>query len=111
MNNKKFIFTNFSLEMELEEAEDDYDDEKYDENGNEEMRIRGTNDEDDEEDEEENNEIVGARPRRISHLASQKSQKPIPKASSLFILFHTNPFRVFCNVNFKIFVKNFLIFL
>lgn len=89
--------------MELEEAEDDYEEEKYDENGNEEMRIRNEDEEDD--DEDEHNEIVGARPRRISHLASQKIQKSIPKASSLFILSHTNSFRVFCNVN--VFCNNF----
>jgi len=81
-------------QIEMEEAEEDYDDEKYDENGNGESRIRTDGDD---EEEEGRVEVVGARPRRISHLASQKSQKPIPKASSLFILSHTNVFRVFCN--------------
>lgn len=81
--------------MELE-PEDDYEDEKYDDN--EEMGIPGENE--DEDDQEDHNEIVGARPRRISHLALQKTQKSIPKASSLFILSHTNLFRVFCNVSF-----------
>ncbi|KAI1717746.1 ion transport protein [Ditylenchus destructor] len=92
-------------EMEIEEAEDDYDDEKYDENGNEEMRIHS----DDEKEEDE--QAIGARPRRISHLASQKVQKPIPKASSLFILSHTNPFRVFCNkiINHSYFTNSVLV--
>uniref|UniRef100_A0A0R3RMG4 Voltage-dependent L-type calcium channel subunit alpha n=1 Tax=Elaeophora elaphi TaxID=1147741 RepID=A0A0R3RMG4_9BILA len=77
-------------EVEEEVAEDDYEDEKYDENGNEETR-------DDSrivmEEEEEGGEIITARPRRMSELVTAKQQKPIPKASSLFILSHTNPFR------------------
>lgn len=45
------------------------------------------------EEEEEGNEIITARPHRVSELTTAKQQKPIPKASSLFILSHTNPFR------------------
>lgn len=45
------------------------------------------------EEEEEGGEIITARPRRMSELVTAKQQKPIPKASSLFILSHTNPFR------------------
>ncbi|VDK63452.1 unnamed protein product [Onchocerca ochengi] len=95
-------------EVEEEVAEDDYEDEKYDENGNEETR-------DDSrivmEEEEEGGEIITARPRRISELVTVKQQKPIPKASSLFILSHTNPFRVFCNkiVNHSYFTNSVLI--
>lgn len=95
-------------EMDMEEAEDDYEEEKYDENGNEEMRIRV----DDDNDEDEREDVhVGARPRRISQLATQKVQKPIPKASSLFILSHTNIFRVACNkiVNHPYFTNSVLI--
>ncbi|VBB27397.1 unnamed protein product [Acanthocheilonema viteae] len=95
-------------EVEEEVAEDDYEDEKYDENGNEETR-------DDSrivmEEEEEGGEIITARPRRMSELITAKQQKPIPKASSLFILSHTNPFRVFCNkiVNHSYFTNSVLI--
>uniref|UniRef100_A0A915PYJ4 Voltage-dependent L-type calcium channel subunit alpha n=1 Tax=Setaria digitata TaxID=48799 RepID=A0A915PYJ4_9BILA len=95
-------------EVEEEAAEDDYEDEKYDENGNEEAK-------DDSrivvEEDEEGGEIVTARPRRMSELATVKQQKPIPKASSLFILSHTNPFRVFCNriVNHSYFTNSVLI--
>ncbi|VDO07520.1 unnamed protein product [Brugia timori] len=95
-------------EVEEEVAEDDYEDEKYDENGNEETR-------DDSrivmEEEEEGGEIITARPRRMSELVTAKQQKPIPKASSLFILSHTNPFRVFCNkiVNHSYFTNSVLI--
>lgn len=79
--------------------EEDYDDER---NGLGEAGQLGDDDEDDEE-----NESVGARPRRISQLASFKTQKPIPKASSLFIFSYTNSFRVFCNkiVNHSIFTN------
>lgn len=92
--------------MELEEPEEDYDDEKYDENGNEELRIRGEDEED-----EPTEEPVGARPRRMSQLHSSKQTKPIPKASSLFLLSHTNPFRVFCNkiVNHSYFTNSVLV--
>lgn len=116
--------------MEQEEPEDEYDDDKYDENGNEEMRIRA-NDVDDqvhsflkdlnhfltthlqeESDvgDENPDEPVGARPRRVSNLP-QKQAKPIPKASSLFILSNTNTFRVFCNkiVNHSIFTNAVLV--
>lgn len=93
-------------EMELEEPEEDYDDEKYDENGNEELRIRGEDEED-----EPTEEPTGARPRRTSQLHSSKQTKPIPKASSLFLLSHTNPFRVFCNkiVNHSYFTNSVLV--
>lgn len=101
--------------MEMEEAEDDYDDDKYDD---------GTvNDIDgclDDGDTDENidgdtvaTDAVGARPRRISQLQTthHKTQKPIPKASSLFLLSHTNPFRVFCNkiVNHTYFTNSVLV--
>ncbi|VDN55695.1 unnamed protein product [Dracunculus medinensis] len=96
-------------EVEEEAAEDDYEDEKYDENGNEEVR-------DDsrivvDEDEEGDDTMVSARPRRISDLAPTKQHKPIPKASSLFILSYTNPFRVFCNkiVNHSYFTNSVLV--
>ena len=52
---------------------------------------------DDDEDLDPDGLGVGARPRRMSQLPTLKQQKPIPKASSLFILSYTNPFRVFCN--------------
>lgn len=93
--------------MELDEAEEDYDEDKYDENGNEEMHARS----EDDDEEDHTGQVIGARPRRISHLASQKVQKPIPKASSLFILSHTNPFRVFCNkiVNHSYFTNSVLV--
>jgi voltage-dependent calcium channel L type alpha-1D len=44
-------------------------------------------------------------------LGAQSKQKPIPKASSLFILSHTNPFRLFCNkiVNHSYFTNSVLI--
>ncbi|VDN01667.1 unnamed protein product [Thelazia callipaeda] len=95
-------------EVEEEVAEEDYEDEKYDENGNEEGRdnSRIVMEED-----EECGEIITARPRRMSELITAKQQKPIPKASSLFILSHTNPFRVFCNkiVNHSYFTNSVLI--
>lgn len=55
-------------------------------------------------------EQLGARPRRVSNLP-QKQTKPIPKASSLFILSNTNTFRVFCNkiVNHSIFTNAVLV--
>jgi hypothetical protein len=95
-------------ELELDEAEEDYEDEKYDENGNEDVRIAGT---EDDEDDLDPDGLVGARPRRMSQLPTLKQQKPIPKASSLFILSHTNPFRVFCNkiVNHSYFTNSVLV--
>ncbi|KAI6214212.1 hypothetical protein M3Y94_00241300 [Aphelenchoides besseyi] len=99
-------------ELEQEEPEEDYDDEKYDENGNEEMRIRANdvNDVDSDMDEVDHDDPTGARPRRVSTLPP-KQPKPIPKASSLFILSHTNAFRVFCNkiVNHTIFTNAVLV--
>jgi hypothetical protein len=55
--------------------------------------------------------VVGARPRRTSQLAAHKIQKPIPKASSLFVFAHTNSFRVFCNkiVNHSLFTNSVLV--
>lgn len=95
-------------EVEEEAAEDDYEDEKYDENCNEEARddSRIVVDED-----EEIGDIISARPRRMSEIPTVKQQKPIPKASSLFILSHTNPFRVFCNkiVNHSYFTNSVLV--
>ncbi|CAD5219442.1 unnamed protein product [Bursaphelenchus okinawaensis] len=100
-------------EMEVEEPEDEYDEEKYDENGNEEMRIRPNDikDGDGSDIEANEEEPVGPRPRRVSNLPSSKNVKPIPKASSLFILSHTNPFRVFCNkiVNHTYFTNSVLV--
>ena len=56
-------------------------------------------------------ELVTARPRRMSELPAASTAKPIPKASSLFILSHTNPFRVFCNkiVNHSYFTNSVLV--
>lgn len=67
--------------------------------------------EDEEEEEDTGDAPIGARPRRMSHVAAAKSQKPIPKASSLFIFSHTNPFRVFCNkiINHQYFTNSVLI--
>lgn len=45
------------------------------------------------EDEKEEVEVGGARPRRMSEVTTVKHMKPIPKASSLFILSYQNPFR------------------
>uniref|UniRef100_A0A0K0E6W3 Voltage-dependent L-type calcium channel subunit alpha n=1 Tax=Strongyloides stercoralis TaxID=6248 RepID=A0A0K0E6W3_STRER len=99
-------------EVEYEEGEEDYEDEKYLEN-------RGDDDQDEDEhavipdvdDDGEIKEEVGARPRRMSHLPQQTKEKQIPKASSLFILSHTNPFRVFCNkiVNHQYFTNSVLV--
>ncbi|MFH4976850.1 hypothetical protein AB6A40_003559 [Gnathostoma spinigerum] len=95
-------------EVDEEGGEDDYEDDKYDENCNEEPRdeSRIAVDEDDDQ-----GEIITARPRRMSELAVPKQQKPIPKASSLFILSHTNPCRVFCNgiVNHSYFTNSVLV--
>uniref|UniRef100_A0AC35U5M9 Voltage-dependent L-type calcium channel subunit alpha n=1 Tax=Rhabditophanes sp. KR3021 TaxID=114890 RepID=A0AC35U5M9_9BILA len=94
-------------DVEYEEGEDDYG-----ENGNDELR------EDDEhavihgdEADLETGEDVGPRPRRMSHLPAQSKEKPIPKASSLFILSHTNSFRLFCNkiVNHSYFTNSVLV--
>lgn len=77
------------------------------------MRIRADDvDASDESDADEaaEDEATGARPRRVSNLPA-KSTKPIPKASSLFILSHTNAFRVYCNkiVNHSIFTNAVLV--
>nr|QSV39147.1 voltage-dependent calcium channel L type alpha-1 [Meloidogyne graminicola] len=114
-------------EMEIEgEYEDD---DKYDDNGEideDGLNINGEDDiiiNDEERGEnggregggvvDDNGEviIVGARPRRSSHLTGQTKQKPIPKASSLFLLSHTNPFRLFCNriINHSYFTNSVLI--
>ncbi|PAV73408.1 hypothetical protein WR25_19168 isoform B [Diploscapter pachys] len=78
------------------EAEDEYDE----------------NEEGAELDEHEgDDDLVTARPRRMSELPQTTNIKPIPKASSLFILSHTNPFRVFCNkvVNHSYFTNSVLV--
>uniref|UniRef100_A0A914IAD7 Voltage-dependent L-type calcium channel subunit alpha n=1 Tax=Globodera rostochiensis TaxID=31243 RepID=A0A914IAD7_GLORO len=90
------------------EVEGDYeDDEKYD-HGDEADEGEADDDTDGGEPEEV---MVGARPRRVSHLGAQSKQKPIPKSSSLFILSHTNSFRLFCNkiVNHSYFTNSVLI--
>lgn len=103
------------LEMEMEEAEDDYDDDKYEDGTASQLEECVDEHELDEDMNAMTNAMspVGARPRRISQLPvnHQKSQKPIPKASSLFILSHTNPFRVFCNkiVNHTYFTNSVLV--
>ncbi|KAK0400397.1 hypothetical protein QR680_003475 [Steinernema hermaphroditum] len=96
-------------DMEIEEGEEEYDEEKYDENCNEEHHDDSRMVEDEED--EYNEEIITARPRRMSHVAPHKAPKPIPKASSLFILSATNPFRVFCNkiVNHQYFTNSVLV--
>lgn len=99
----------------MEEVEDDYDDDKYDaETVND---VNGCLDNDSFENNIDNDTInidnVGARPRRISQLQTTHHKKPkaIPKASSLFLLSHTNPFRVFCNkiVNHTYFTNSVLV--
>jgi hypothetical protein len=103
---------------EVEEAEEE---EKYDENFNEETGADGihvdvdVDDDGDEEgddgDEADQDQRASARPRRMSEVAPAKQLKPIPKASSLFLLSHTNPFRVFCNkiVNHSYFTNSVLV--
>ncbi|RCN23993.1 hypothetical protein ANCCAN_30318 [Ancylostoma caninum] len=63
------------------------------------------------EEQEPGEDMVTARPRRMSELPPTTPHKPIPKASSLFILSHTNPFRVFCNkiVNHSYFTNSVLV--
>ncbi|KJH46256.1 transporter, cation channel family protein [Dictyocaulus viviparus] len=60
---------------------------------------------------EHGEEMVTARPRRMSELPTVTPHKPIPRASSLFILSHTNPIRVFCNkiVNHSYFTNSVLV--
>uniref|UniRef100_A0A158P6U9 Voltage-dependent L-type calcium channel subunit alpha n=1 Tax=Angiostrongylus cantonensis TaxID=6313 RepID=A0A158P6U9_ANGCA len=89
--------TNAEKEEEQQELEGD---EEYDEED------EGFDDE-----QEAGEEIVTARPRRMSELPTVTPHKPIPKASSLFILSHTNPFRVFCNriVNHSYFTNSVLV--
>uniref|UniRef100_A0A1I7YEE5 Ca_chan_IQ domain-containing protein n=1 Tax=Steinernema glaseri TaxID=37863 RepID=A0A1I7YEE5_9BILA len=96
-------------DMEIEEADEEYDEEKYDENCNEEHPDDSRMMEDEED--EYNDDIITARPRRMSHVTPHKAPKPIPKASSLFILSSTNPFRVFCNkiVNHNYFTNSVLV--
>uniref|UniRef100_A0A158PKH5 Voltage-dependent L-type calcium channel subunit alpha n=1 Tax=Angiostrongylus costaricensis TaxID=334426 RepID=A0A158PKH5_ANGCS len=97
--------TNAEKEEEQQELEGD---EEYDEedegfdDGDERMDM---------EEQEAGEEIVTARPRRMSELPTVTPHKPIPKASSLFILSHTNPFRVFCNriVNHSYFTNSVLV--
>lgn len=90
-----------------EGVDEEYEDEKYDENGNDDIR-------DDARimvDEDEEVEVIGPRPRRMSEVTTVKHLKPIPKASSLFILSYQNPFRVVCNkiVNHSYFTNSVLI--
>ncbi|VDO45409.1 unnamed protein product [Haemonchus placei] len=63
------------------------------------------------EEQEPGEDLVTPRPRRMSELPTVTPHKPIPKASSLFILSHTNPFRVFCNkiVNHTYFTNSVLV--
>ncbi|VDL75988.1 unnamed protein product [Nippostrongylus brasiliensis] len=97
--------TNAEKEEEQQEMDGE---EEYDEEG------EGFGDGDDRmdmEEQEPGEELVTARPRRMSELPQVTPHKPIPKASSLFILSHTNPFRVFCNkiVNHSYFTNSVLI--
>ncbi|CAJ0587570.1 unnamed protein product, partial [Mesorhabditis spiculigera] len=88
-------------EMELEEGEE-MDEEKLElEEGFDEDEVEG----------EDGDLANTARPRRMSELPQVAKQKPIPKASSLFILSHTNAFRVFCNriVNHVYFTNSVLV--
>ncbi|GMT23860.1 hypothetical protein PFISCL1PPCAC_15157, partial [Pristionchus fissidentatus] len=83
--------TNAEKEEEAHEMdeEEEMDEALYDEDGMEK--------EDRELDEEIHEDLDSARPRRMSELPTLNTNKPIPKASSLFVLSHTNRFRVFCN--------------
>lgn len=48
-------------------------------------------------------DMESARPRRMSEVPAVNAAKPIPKASSLFVLSHTNPFRyVLCHSSYFI---------
>uniref|UniRef100_A0A8L8KUL3 Voltage-dependent L-type calcium channel subunit alpha n=1 Tax=Heligmosomoides polygyrus TaxID=6339 RepID=A0A8L8KUL3_HELPZ len=97
--------TNAEKEEEQQEMDGE---EEYDEEGD------GYGDGDDRmdmEEQEHGDDLVTARPRRMSELPPVTPHKPIPKASSLFILSHTNPFRVFCNkiVNHSYFTNSVLV--
>nr|CAD2160901.1 unnamed protein product [Meloidogyne enterolobii] len=101
------------MEVEGEYEEGEYEHGETDEDG---LDLEGDGEDGDDEvggdGEEVNDEVVvGARPRRASHLTGQSKQKPIPKASSLFLLSHTNPFRLFCNriINHSYFTNSVLI--
>ncbi|EFO93645.1 CRE-EGL-19 protein [Caenorhabditis remanei] len=82
-----------NAEKEEEQQEIEGEDEEFDE-GEEEGDEHGA--------EEPEGEEETARPRRMSEVPAASTVKPIPKASSLFILSHTNSFRyafyVFCNM-------------
>ncbi|PIO54117.1 hypothetical protein TELCIR_24527, partial [Teladorsagia circumcincta] len=79
--------TNAEKEEEQQELDGE---EEYDEEG----EGFGEGDERlDMEEQEPGEELVTPRPRRMSELPQVAPHKPIPKASSLFILSHTNPFR------------------
>uniref|UniRef100_A0A1I7XSC2 Ca_chan_IQ domain-containing protein n=1 Tax=Heterorhabditis bacteriophora TaxID=37862 RepID=A0A1I7XSC2_HETBA len=81
---------------EKEEEQQDLDaEEEYDEQ--DETYGDGLDDRLDIEEQETGEEILTARPRRMSELPTTTTHKPIPKASSLFILSHTNPFRLVLN--------------
>ncbi|KAH3892449.1 hypothetical protein DPMN_016567, partial [Dreissena polymorpha] len=69
--------------------EDDYATEEDDED-EEEGDMEG-------EEEEDNETVNTARPRRMSEIRMSNKVKPIPPASSLFILSQTNKFRVICH--------------
>uniref|UniRef100_A0A914W0S6 Voltage-dependent L-type calcium channel subunit alpha n=1 Tax=Plectus sambesii TaxID=2011161 RepID=A0A914W0S6_9BILA len=60
---------------------------------------------------EEEEDNGGLTPERILCVGKRHNLKPIPKASSLFILSHTNPFRVFCNkiINHSYFTNSVLV--
>ncbi|KAK6018712.1 transporter, cation channel family protein, partial [Ostertagia ostertagi] len=97
--------TNAEKEEEQQELDGE---EEYDEEG----EGFGEGDERlDMEEQEPGEELVTPRPRRMSELPQVAPHKPIPKASSLFILSHTNPFRVFCNkiVNHTYFTNSVLV--
>ncbi|TMS39072.1 hypothetical protein L596_005655 [Steinernema carpocapsae] len=96
-------------QQEVEEIDEEYDEEKYDENCNEEHHDDSRIVEDEED--EYNDDMITARPRRMSHVTPHKATKPIPKASSLFLLSSTNPFRVFCHkiVNHNYFTNSVLV--
>ncbi|KIH68554.1 transporter, cation channel family protein [Ancylostoma duodenale] len=97
--------TNAEKEEEQQELEGE---EEYDEEGE---GFGEGDDRMDMEEQEAGEDMVTARPRRMSELPPTTPHKPIPKASSLFILSHTNPFRVFCNkiVNHSYFTNSVLV--
>ncbi|CAJ0933163.1 unnamed protein product, partial [Mesorhabditis belari] len=95
-----------NLEMEIEEGEELDEEKGEDHFGEDGLRF------DEEEVEGEDGDLpTTVRPRRMSELPQVSKQKPIPKASSLFILSHTNAFRVFCNkmVNHSYFTNSVLV--